>query len=276
MQVTLEKPPSASLGLALAPSKTGHLIVTDVPYGGLIQVSACRLPRGVPCRLPRGAPCRVPCRVPYGGRIQVSGADFRLGDMLVGVNGTAVQSLDSFVETMRSLSGVLTFELQRVEDAEALEILLRQVSKEQHRLELERRNLSLGIRASQEEDLLQARAPSISTPISTPISTSASAPCAGASGTSSSSSSKRMRWMRFPTAVRTFADGGETDDAGGAFGGAGLRASVGLRLRLRLRLGLSTSLGSFSSIMSSADWSAGAVSVASAMGRSFGVGRPVI
>ena len=121
IEVSFNRPPNMPLGLAVAPSKTGHLIVTDVPHGGLVQ--------------------------------QLH-ADFRLGDMLISINGLEVQGLDSFVQLMSELSGLLAFQIQRVEDPEALQTLLQQVSKEQHRLESERRNLSQGIRASQEHDLL--------------------------------------------------------------------------------------------------------------------------
>ena len=101
IEATVEKPPNMPLGLALAPSKTGittgHLIVTDVSYGGLIQLS---------------------------------GADFRLGDMLVSVNRKKIESLDGFIQLLRGLVGKLVFELQRVEEPAALEALLQQVLAE--------------------------------------------------------------------------------------------------------------------------------------------------
>ena len=37
LSLTLHKPEQARLGLAVAPSRSGHLIVTDIPHGGLIQ-----------------------------------------------------------------------------------------------------------------------------------------------------------------------------------------------------------------------------------------------
>lgn len=101
IEATVEKPPNLPLGLALAPSKTGvttgHLIVTDVSYGGLVQLS---------------------------------GADFRLGDMLVSVNRKKIESLDGFVQLLRGFVGKLVFELQRVEEPGALKALLQQVPAE--------------------------------------------------------------------------------------------------------------------------------------------------
>jgi hypothetical protein len=101
IEATVEKPPNMPLGLALALSKTGvttgHLIVTDVSYGGLVQLS---------------------------------GADFRLGDMLVSVNRKKIGSLDGFVQLLRGFVGKLVFELQRVEEPGALKALLQQVPAE--------------------------------------------------------------------------------------------------------------------------------------------------
>ena len=68
--------------------------------------------------------------VSYGGLIQLSGADFRLGDMLVSVNRKKIESLDGFIQLLRGLVGKLVFELQRVEEPAALEALLQQVLAE--------------------------------------------------------------------------------------------------------------------------------------------------
>lgn len=93
--VTLERPPGASVGLALAPSKTNHLIITDIPHGGLAHRSN----------------------------------QFMLADMLLTVNGVVVNGLESFMRALDGASGELTFDVQRVEDEDALSMLLEQVTQ---------------------------------------------------------------------------------------------------------------------------------------------------
>jgi len=122
-EVTLTKAVGMPLGLALAPSRAGHLTVTDVTAGGIAEQMGA----------------------------------FHLGDMLVALNDEPLTAdIDAFVANIRALDGCeLRIGMQRVEDEEALQLLLEQVSAEQHRLELEKRRLSQGIRASQEASLLE-------------------------------------------------------------------------------------------------------------------------
>ena len=124
----VQRPAGLALGLALAPSRAGHLTVTDVTPGGLAACSNA----------------------------------FQLGDMLVSLNGEPLSSdLDRFISELDALEhegeevSELLLGVQRVEDEEALSLLLEQVSAEQHRLEAEKRSLSKGIRASQEDAILE-------------------------------------------------------------------------------------------------------------------------
>ena len=52
-------------------------------------------------------------------------------------------------------AGQITISLQRVEDDDARAAIVETVSREQHRLHLEQAELSRGIRASQEESMLE-------------------------------------------------------------------------------------------------------------------------
>ena len=126
--VMVQRPAGLALGLALAPSRAGHLTVTDVTPGGLAACSNA----------------------------------FQLGDMLVSLNGEPLSSdLDRFISELDALEhegeevSELLLGVQRVEDEEALSLLLEHVSAEQHRLEAEKRSLSKGIRASQEDAILE-------------------------------------------------------------------------------------------------------------------------
>ena len=121
--VAVHKWKNEPLGLALAPSRSGHLTVTDVTPDGLAE--SC------------GA--------------------FQLGDMIVSINGKSLNAdLDEFIRTMGALaSGEISLGVQRVEDEAALQLLLEQVSAEQHRLEFEKQSLAQGIRDSQEERCLE-------------------------------------------------------------------------------------------------------------------------
>ena len=124
--VDVHKPEGRPLGLALAPSRAGHLTVTDVTAGGVAETLG----------------------------------SFNLGDMLVTFNGEALTAnLDAFIRKLSQSEedddGEMVLGVQRVEDEAALQLLLEQVSSEQHRLELEQRHLTSGIRASQEAGLLE-------------------------------------------------------------------------------------------------------------------------
>ena len=93
--VTLARPAGLALGLALAPSRAGHLTVTDVTPGG----------------------------------IAASSGAFRLGDMLVSMNDHLLSAdLDAFIREFSALENEeLVLGVQRVEDEEALQLLLEQV-----------------------------------------------------------------------------------------------------------------------------------------------------
>ena len=95
IQVVVDRPANAPLGLALAPGEMGRLVVTDLAYGGLIQAA---------------------------------GANIQEGDQLLSINGNVVESLNGFVQLLSGLAGELVFELLRSEGPEVLEVPIRQVS----------------------------------------------------------------------------------------------------------------------------------------------------
>ena len=103
-EVHVPKPAGARLGLALAPSRAGHLTVTDITPGGL----AAKL--GV----------------------------LQLGDMLVAMNGSPLSDLETFVSRISAMGACeISFEVQRVEDESALQLLLEQVRWPRAGLELD-------------------------------------------------------------------------------------------------------------------------------------------
>ena len=141
--VTIDKPPGASLGLALAPSRAGHLTVTDVTPGGLAAsvgtlqlgdmiVSSAPLPSLPPLVAPDGAPLPSlpPLVAPDGAPLLLTEVDatcqVSMDDEPLSAN------LDAFVTRLQGVDGELILGVQRVEDDDALALLLEQVKSRAH------------------------------------------------------------------------------------------------------------------------------------------------